>query len=439
MLGKTMPRNNMILMYVAFGLWMMLYALGSLDKVLTKSLQGVLFAFFPTSIVLVVLLKSSKRFVTYITRTDLNSVIIIAIAISNFFYLKNRYGEATLVISGFLFLMILMRMERWYHIPLNVMRFYAYIHLCLGYFLWFNPNFIRNGLVHYYALGSHLGKTLRMLEKGYMLGITSHYSTMGMILAVALIIMCTKHIFVVRAKPTPFGYIAIGITYLGLILTGKRAHLLFGTLAVVITYLRFYKRNAVAAIVKWCVIGGIVLLLAYLALRNTAIYGQVMVTLDRFSVSETDDLNDISTGRLEHLWIPGWQLFMQEPLFGIGWGGFNEITGYNTHNVYLQILCDTGILGFSAFMLFFVGTFVTTYKYLKRENEQRNKQYFAFSFCMQLFFLMYCFTGNPLYDTYTFIPYMIACAITHSQKFGESKAQKATLSVHVVGKGRLTI
>ena len=30
---------------------------------------------------------------------------------------------------------------------------------------------------------------------------------------------------------------------------------------------------------------------------------------------------------------------------------------------------------------------------------------------VQIFFLLYCFTGNPLYDKETYIPYYMACMI----------------------------
>ena len=35
-----------------------------------------------------------------------------------------------------------------------------------------------------------------------------------------------------------------------------------------------------------------------------------------------------------------------------------------------------------------------------------------FSLAMQIFFILYGFTGNPLYDREMFVPYFIACAIS---------------------------
>ena len=38
------------------------------------------------------------------------------------------------------------------------------------------------------------------------------------------------------------------------------------------------------------------------------------------------------------------------------------------------------------------------------------------SFCIQVFFLLYGITGNPIYDKEMFIPYFVACAATLTVK-----------------------
>lgn len=67
--------------------------------------------------------------------------------------------------------------------------------------------------------------------------------------------------------------------------------------------------------------------------------------------------NDISSGRMT-LWIIALELFVQYPFLGIGWGMFSEYVPdnvqlglineiHNVHNCYLQVLCETGIVGFA--------------------------------------------------------------------------------------------
>lgn len=67
---------------------------------------------------------------------------------------------------------------------------------------------------------------------------------------------------------------------------------------------------------------------------------------------------DISSGRML-FWGIALNLFLHYPILGIGWGNFAEhipassqsigIEKHNVHNCYLQVLCETGIVGFILF------------------------------------------------------------------------------------------
>ena len=58
------------------------------------------------------------------------------------------------------------------------------------------------------------------------------------------------------------------------------------------------------------------------------------------------------------LWGTAWDEFTQSPVFGIGWGNFGAPYDWNIsfapgmgepHNIYLQLLAETGLMGFVAF------------------------------------------------------------------------------------------
>lgn len=83
-------------------------------------------------------------------------------------------------------------------------------------------------------------------------------------------------------------------------------------------------------------------------------------------------------------------------LIGYGTGSAYLINKTGLHNVYLQILFDHGLLGLALYGSFFV---INIRKAIKN-------RYF-FSMCLQIVFLIYCITGNPLYDYYFFIPYLL--------------------------------
>lgn len=64
------------------------------------------------------------------------------------------------------------------------------------------------------------------------------------------------------------------------------------------------------------------------------------------------------------LWGVAWDFFVHSPIFGVGWGNFVAIYGayvseiswipqgqFEVHNIYLQLLAETGVVGFGAFFL----------------------------------------------------------------------------------------
>ena len=109
--------------------------------------------------------------------------------------------------------------------------------------------------------------------------------------------------------------------------------------------------------------------------------------------------NNITTGR-DVFYEKAISNFLQSDfknyLIGKGTASAYLINGTGLHNVFLQILYDNGIFVILIFLSFFV---------LNLKNAVK-KRYFI-SISMQLVFLIYCMSGNPLYDYYFFIPYLI--------------------------------
>jgi putative inorganic carbon (HCO3(-)) transporter len=72
--------------------------------------------------------------------------------------------------------------------------------------------------------------------------------------------------------------------------------------------------------------------------------------------------SDASTRLL--LWVSAWDLFTHSPVIGVGWGNFTAVYGLDdpffepgkvaAHNIYLQLLSETGLVGFVAFFYFVV-------------------------------------------------------------------------------------
>lgn len=125
--------------------------------------------------------------------------------------------------------------------------------------------------------------------------------------------------------------------------------------------------------------------------------------------------NENTNGRLL-LYTRAIELFQEVPWFGLGWGGYRAnsgISGYEVHNIYLQLLCETGIIGTMVFVFFFVLLILKTIKcieILKSENLKLYVFWLFFSLFCQLYFLSYGITGHPLYD-FNFILYGFCASI----------------------------
>ena len=89
--------------------------------------------------------------------------------------------------------------------------------------------------------------------------------------------------------------------------------------------------------------------------------------------------------------------------------GFSSMSA---HNVYLQLLAETGVIGLAAFV---VPAFLSILAAMHRSESLLEEGPYGDSFCLwaclgvQFFFLIYCFSGNPLYDPQCYIPYFISC------------------------------
>jgi len=89
----------------------------------------------------------------------------------------------------------------------------------------------------------------------------------------------------------------------------------------------------------------------------TAIFYPLMHIIS--PVHTQDYLESDATTRLL-LWVSAWDLFTHSPVIGAGWGNFTGVYGLDdplfepgkvgAHNIYLQLLSETGLVGFVTFL-----------------------------------------------------------------------------------------
>ena len=198
-----------------------------------------------------------------------------------------------------------------------------------------------------------------------------------------------------------------------LFLQGKRTHLIILLVLLMIAYVLM---EAPSKRIQHLFFGGITLLIVwnfvvpYLpSLSNlNGVLGRIFTTI--YTFEERGFMGVVETSGRETLYTVSLQLFRTNPLTGNGWGYFQIYLGQNydrvtaVHNVYLQLLCETGILGLVCFLL---GQMVMLGRLFKTRNKISDnignallyKKMWKIAFFGEMFFSIYAFTGNPLYNS----------------------------------------
>lgn len=127
---------------------------------------------------------------------------------------------------------------------------------------------------------------------------------------------------------------------------------------------------------------------------------------------------DITTGRTV-LWDFASDQFILNPIIGIGWGNYeyksNEMVLDFAHNNYLQILCETGVIGFALITFPIVFIFIKTKQLLHKikldTTSNEIKIFCSISFAIQTYFLILNFVDPSFYKVIFWVMYTISISL----------------------------
>ena len=302
---------------------------------------------------------------------------------------------------------------KWFGLVIKIIEVMGVIFVVTTILFYFSPSLYASYVGIVFPENSYL--LLLNYHKGYMYGLTKNSALTSAYILYALAINTIRIIYSGYSKKNIYRIIYFACQLIALSLTVKRSALLFGALAILGVYLirsqnrgKFFK-----AVSTLCVI---VLLLTVAA----QFIPGISTALDKTLVQGRE--GNISNGRFLRFNIT-WDLFMANPIFGIGWGGMREtFTGVQSvstdsaHNIYLQLLAETGIIGFFTFLFFFIANIVKCIRIPKTALISTEENIcVGFSLFTQFYFLMYGFSGNPLYDIVFFMMYLFSCIYVESQ------------------------
>lgn len=249
-------------------------------------------------------------------------------------------------------------------------------------------------------------------NSGFNPGLTTHYSTNGMYLSIFCIFFFSNFLCHKNKK----NFIMLLITLIGLLLVGKRGAAIFTIISFIIMYFVVNKERISKKIFNFTLLFLGFLLILYI---SSSFIPQVTIVFDRF-MNTIDSGGDLMTGRSSFYEL-AFSIWKDHIFFGNGWGAFSnyyQIELYETigvpyldaHNVYIQLLCEVGLVGATLIIGLMILIALKTFKKV-RKTEEKYRDIITFSFGYQAFFLLYCFSGNPLYDAQCYVIYFICIGI----------------------------
>lgn len=263
---------------------------------------------------------------------------------------------------------------------------------------------------------SQLGNLFRnggTIYKGDMVsaGLTAHYSHNGMYISLGIVVW-----FAISCYTKKKLHYAITVAFVvALLLTQKRGPLIAVALAIVLAYFIInlgQMKKKIARIFVGVIAAVALCYVVYLA--NPSLFS----VFDRL-------FGEDGLSNREYLWDYAVQLFKANILLGAGWGYYPaninidinnvSVSSIHAHNIYLEILADTGIIGFICIIIPMAFTLASTIKIVKYINKKNLKTSMflaplVFSLTYQIFFLVYGLSGNPIYDYQMLVPYMLSVA-----------------------------
>lgn len=306
---------------------------------------------------------------------------------------------------------ILSNIKNWGKYFINITIAFSVIQAIATIFLWIFPSIAINNIVPLFD-SSVRNELVRQISNGYATGLCTHYSVNGIYLAIGSGVAIIRY----SHKKTIKNLMEFILIFIALLLTAKRGPILFCIISLLVCYI-VYNKTSIKSIIKFFSII-IIIFLAVMVIKDISIFKDVVERFTNFGA-------DITGGR-KPLYDLAYNMFTKNEIIGNGWGSYkyfaNEsiigsIYGGNSfmyaHNVYLQVLAETGIIGLIMYLFFILFCLITNIKLIKNEFGL-NKNLLTFSLFIQVYYILYSLTGNALYDFCIFIPYVLSISMCFS-------------------------
>lgn len=192
-----------------------------------------------------------------------------------------------------------------------------------------------------------------------------------------------------------------GVLFIACIfLTGKRMLLLCAIAVILISFSIMSDNNKLIKVI------GIAILAIITVIVLSNFVPAINNMLNRFGQASSG--NDSALLERYIKWENAFTLFKSHLFLGTGYSSYNVATqeiGYQAsffvHNIYIQLLSDTGIIGFIGFILFSAINMFRTWRFLYRrrgsQDNRRESYVLTFGLTIQALILIYGISGNTIF------------------------------------------
>lgn len=367
--------------------------------------------FYPLFLLPAIFLFNKYKYNKYYTINFQPFIIVIILILFFIFHLvisqhKNFSFVFGTIISLFICLGLIQKIN--YRIVEKLVIIFGVVHLffAIWYLVSFSSLF---GLFNHILPKDTIWGMLEFHSQGKNVGINSQTSSLAYYLSLLLGILYIKY----REHLKINVLFLILLAIVALLSTSRRGAFVFSMLGIFTLFI-FYKKYSFIKILLF--VSSVLVLFSfgiYMLLQN----GFEISTLERMDLENVDfsdynSINELSSSRLSLIFY-AYDFFQSSPILGKGFKFFFDEMGQDVHNLFLQLLCEAGIIGFTAIISFISYNFITTINLLKKRGVYDKA--IMYSFYCQFLFIMFCFVENPLSDRYIFLNYVIAISLLYNR------------------------
>ena len=269
-----------------------------------------------------------------------------------------------------------------------------------------------------------------VLTGGKAGGLVGDYQSAGMMMSIAAILFLLD---LYDEKKDYFNMFGLFLCLCGVLISGKRMFTLIIGISFVLIYglsrAKGKKKKFYRLMIVMIFAGG--LLFFFVPATHEVI--NRMKALSGSTQSMTSGRNV--------LWQVAMEIYREHPLFGIGFGAFKTyfedhyvfsgIQAFLTHNIYYGLLSETGLIGTTLYVGFMAVSLMEAlfcYRRVRLYGTRMQQYILNYAIALQIWYILYGFTGNGIYDANESFFYTMAIAMVSSLKLSMENCETVVIA-----------